>query len=770
MKTFVNKGLPAGIAVLATLGVGGLLPFSTTAFAQTTPSAATPKISLTQAEQIATSTFTIPKDYNLQSESYSSNTNNSTQPAQYNLNYQNSNPASSNESLNVSINANTGTIMNFNRQSQENQFIFPVPVSADKAKQVADQWATKLFPGQVGQVKALPLAPSFGALQGPTQYNYSYERVVNGIAAPFDGFTLTIDQTGKLIAAQDHWTEMTFPTAKGVIAKSQANQIYSNSLGLHLAYQSIYSANSQPATDLVYESAPQSYPGYWGQLFTVQDSIQFPVIDASTGKVIDSTGTVTTPSAYTAPKPLVPGGPTSPIYPKPVNWNQDQAMQFAQKMFGITSQDTLQNVNQYINPQTDTTWNFSWRTHADMNLNVAVDATTGTIANFSQYPTNPPQQNSNNARSKLTQAQATVKVDAFVQKLFANNTGGIAVVPQPGPSGSAQIQTSYQILPLVNGIPDEANGGNVSLDLQTGTIQNLYMNNQTQGGTRPSPAQAMTTSAAASTWMAARPLTLEYLETQPQMAGKIAAVRGTVAAKAAANAAPEIVLVYAPIADQSASGQFNAVTGKFETYNSKVPFTGTIQDISGLAAAPQIRLLVDRELISVDRNGDVHPKQSMTHSAFIKLLVDALGYQGRINAMAMKSSAAQAALAAVPTTSPDYQEVASAYSLGWIPADEQFNPNATTSRDYAAQVLSRALNMTALLSHSDAFQFSPSDAASIPSGDKAGDALMTILGVMTLDNGAFHPTDAITLADTAVAVVQAADVLGFQGHPYHPGM
>lgn len=767
MKKFVRKSVPAGFAVLATFGFGGVLS-SVTAYAQPTAQPGTsPKITLKQAEQIATSTFSIPKDYTLQSQNYSSN-GNTTQPAQYNLSYQNSDPTSGGQSMNVSIDANTGTIINFYQPAQEDQFVYPVPVSASEAQQKAATWAKKLFPNQVGHVKALPLAPSFGALQGPTQYTYTYERIVNGIAAPFDGFTLTIDQMGTLTGVQDHWTNMVFPAAKETITTAKANQIYSKSLNLHLAYQSVYSTNSQPATDLVYEPSPQSYEGYWGQLFTVQDSIQYPVIDATTGNVIDSTGSTTLSTGYAAPKPLVPGGPKLSTPPTAVNWNQQQAMQFAQKVFSISSQDTLQSVNQYANPNADTTWNFNWQTHDQMNLNVSVDATTGSISSFSQYPTNPPQ-NANNSKPQLTQAQAKAKVDAFVKKVFADNTGGVAVVAQPGSMGKGQTQTSYQILPIVNGIPDESHSGNVNIDLQTGTIQNLYMNNQTQSTSFPLPSKAISAVTAASKWMSDRPLTVEYLETQPDMANKIAAVKG-VSASAAVDSTPKIVLAYAPVTDQSASGQFNAVTGNFETDNSPTPFTGTIQDIAGLSAAAQIQLLVDRELISVDNHGDVHPNQSMTHRAFIKLLVDALGYQGRFDPMAMKSAAAQSALAAVPQSSPDYQEIASAYSAGWIPANEQFDPNATTTRDYAAQVLSRALNMTALLSHPDSFNFTPTDVTLITSGDKAGDALTTTLGLLSLDNGAFKPTDPMTLADSAVAVVQAASVLGLQGHPYHPGM
>ncbi|MCL6454058.1 MAG: hypothetical protein K6T78_10655 [Alicyclobacillus sp.] len=761
MKTSsIQRALPAGLAIVASIGTlmaGGAQAFAATA---STPSATAPKVTLQQAEQLARKTFSIADSYTVQSESYSAGNG---QPPQYNLTFQDPDPAAAGQSINVSIDANTGWVVNFNQPSDDNQFVFPVPVSADQARQLADTWAKKLFPSQFGQVKALPLAPVQGALQGPTQYTYTYERVVDGLPAPFDGFSLTIDQDGQLVSVQDHWTDLPFPSAKPTLSKSAANQVYGQSLELHLAYQSIYSANRQPATDLVYEAAPQNAVGWWGQLFTPQSNIQFPVIDATSGKVLDGTGQAIPLTPYAPPKPLVTGGPSASFTGPSVHWTQEQVEQYATKALGITSADTLTNVYEYSNPQSHTTWNLTWQTPGGLAVTATVDADAGILTGFSAYPTHPAPPTK--AATKLTQAQVTAAVDAFVKRLYPQHTGALAVLPEPSnPGDGSQLQTSYQIIPLVNGLPDETGSGSVSVNPQTGEVQNLYLNIQASSGVYPAPAQAMPVSKATATWMAARPLTLEYLETQPQLQVKMNPAGKS--ATAAANALPRIVLVYAPTADQTSSGPFNAVTGTFETYGSQLPFTGTIQDIAGLPAAPQIQLLVDRELISVDSRGDVHPNQTMTHSAFIKLLVDALGYQGRIDPLVMKSAAAQSALGAIPVTSPDYDEVAAAYSMGWIPAGEPFDPNATTTRDYAAQVLSRAVGMTALLSHPDAFQFSPSDVAQIPAGDKAGDALAVTLGLLSLDASQdFQPTASLTLADAAVAVVQAADILGMQGHP-----
>lgn len=757
----LSKGSARGL-LLATVSIAGLATVPT-AFANI---ASPPKLSAKQAEQIAVSTFSIPTTYTLQSENYNSS-NSLTQPSAYSLNYQSTDSAMRSQSIYVTIDANTGTVLNYSRPSSDSQFVFPAPVSAKQAQQIANGWAQKLYPSQFSNVKPLPLTPNAGSLVGPTQYTYTYERVVNGIAAPFNGFSVTIDQNGKLVGVSDSWTNLNFPSQTKAISQSAANSLYQKALTLHLEYQTVYQSAGKSSTQLVYQGTPQFYPNWWGQQFNSTSVIEFPVINAATGSIVDATGSTYQPAKYAQPKPLVPGGPTGLQNPKPVNWTEQQALSYAQNLFNITGSDTLTSVNQYTNPSADTTWNFGWQRANHMSLQVSIDAKYGFLTSFNQYPMQPQKPASNKA-PKLTQAQIDATVTAFVKKAFANDTGDLGLTQSPtNVNNSNGLNTSYQIVRLVGGIPDQSQSGNVYVDPQTGLIQSLWMNNTAQStASLPSISKAMSETQAISKWMQARPLQLEYLETQPQLASKLA-TNGKVP-NPPAQQQPEVLLTYAPIANQNSSGAFNAVTGMFET-STTTPYTGTIHDISGVAGAAQIQLLVDRELMTVDSQGNVHPGQTMTHAAFMKLLVDALGLQGRYNPQILSSAAAKSALAGVPKNAPDYQEIGSAYSMGWIPMNEPFQPNALTTRDYAAQVLARALGFTPLLAHPEAFQFSPSDVASITSSDLAGDALAATLGMLPLQNGAFHPNNDITLADTAIAVVQAAVIEGEQGHPYPPG-
>lgn len=765
MKQFLRKTLPAGAAILMTLGTSSVM-LSPTASAGTSSK---PKLTAKQAEQIAMRTFSIPGKYTLQNESYNSNQNTS-RSASYDLNYRSTSKNASNPgmgpSIQVTISANTGTVVSYYRSSQNNQFVFPVPVGVDKAKAMANQWAKKLFPKQYDQVKPQPLRPSYGSLTGPVNYTFNYERAVNGIPAPFDGFTIGINQDGNLTSVQDHWTKLPFPFVKSAVSAPKADAVYKQALNLRLEYQSIWRNNQKPKTTLVYHQPPHAYSNYWGQQYTSQNMIEFPVIDAVSGKILDSAGIVYQPKSSASPKPLVSGGPTWGKNPNKVNWIQKEALQYAQKILQIPTGYKLESVNQNHSAKSDVTWNFSWQKGSGSNrtsIRAAVDATYGFLVSYNHFaPVQAKQAKLRaigkiNRQSKLTQKQLDAKVNSFVKQIFPHNTGGIAVIPQPFRRQSG-LQTSYQIVRFSNGIVNMTGSGNLSVNPQTGKVQRLYMNNQFVSKALTDPSKAMSSSAATAKWMADRPLKLEYLETQPEMAAKVSGKKQT-----STNA--RVILAYAPIADNTSSGQFNAVSGQFESNGTKTPFTGTISDIQGVRAAPQIRLLVHRELIPVDNHGDVHPTQSMTHSAFIKLLVDALGYKGRVVPSMLNSTSAMNALASVPKKSPATKEIRAAYSNGWIPADQPFKPNTPTTRDWAAQVLARAMNMNVLLNHPSAFTFNPKDASAIPSNDKAGDALAVTLGLMSLDNENFKPTAPMTLSDSATATVQAAAILSSQGRP-----
>ncbi|SFU96795.1 YcdB/YcdC domain-containing protein [Alicyclobacillus macrosporangiidus] len=717
-----------------------------------------PKLSMDEAQKIVESAIPIPDGYVLQSRSYN-DAPATGQPPTYNFTYQSAMPAPG-RVISVSVDANTGLVVNFNQPPQQDHFVYPVPVSADKAQAIAEEWAHKLYPNRVGQVKVQPLQANYGSLQGATSYTYDFERIVGGIPAPFDGFSITIGQNGELLGVRSHWTDAAFPDAGKAVPKTQADEIYRNALQLHLEYQQIYRPDGPATSALLYVSTPSSFLGWPGDNFSNQRIGGWPVIDAVSGKIIDAAGNPVAVQPYQTPKPLVPGGPTLPVMPPKVNWSQQAALDFARQALGIQASDRLQSVNQWQPQEGQTTWNFTWQTADGQVVSATVDATYGLLTQFNQYSSSPEDQK---AQKSVSQAQITDAVNAFVKRVFARNTGAIAVLPMPvQKSADPSLQTDYQVVQLVHGIPDQARSGSLHVDPQTGRIQSFWMNSPVadDGANLPDPSQAIPVAKAQQVWVTQRPLSLVYLLTQPAI---VASKTGQATGSSGSSAQPRVVLVYTPLADTTSNDLFNAVTGQFEPPQTPVPYTGPLRDLDGVAGADQIRLLVSRQLIPVDADGNVHPSQNLTNGAFVKLLVDALGYQYRYDAAAAATNEAMQVLAKVPKTSPQYQEIAVAYELGWLPQGQPFDPDATLTRGFAATLLARALGYGPLLAHPDLFQLKASDAADIGDSQFAAAALSVSLGLLPLQSDRFNAGGPVRLSDAAIAVVQAATLMQTPG-------
>ncbi|MCL6516916.1 YcdB/YcdC domain-containing protein [Alicyclobacillus sp.] len=721
-------------------------------------SLSSPKISMDEAESKAKSLFAIPDDYVLQNRSYS-DAPGTGEPAQYQFTWQPSLPGQA-RTINVSIDADTGAVVNFNQPPQQERFIYPVPITADQAKAIAQTWVKKLYPDRMSEVRMQPLQSTYGTLLGATTYTYNFVRVVHGILAPFDGMSVVIGQNGELVSVNSHWTAGTFPDPSKAIPKSQADARYRDVLQLHLEYSQIYHPNGPADNVLLYVTQPASLLGWPGQTFSNQRIGGWPVIQAFTGQLVDASGWTVTAKPYTAPKPVVPGGPTlEPSFPK-VNWSQQMSLDFARQALGIPSTDRLQSVYQWQPAEGVTTWNFTWRSPDGRSITATVDATHGLLTQFTQYTATP----RDPARTpSVSQAKIDDAVAAFVKRVFARNLGAVAIVPMSVPkSANPALQTDFQVLLLVHGIPDQARSGNLQVDPATGTIQSFWMNSPAtdDAANLPDPARAIPAAQAQQAWLTQRPLSLVYLLTQPAMAAKMeAAQTGKLPAPSPSDAQPEVILAYTPLVDITSNDLFNAITGRFEPPQAPVPYSGPLTDLDGVPGQDQIRLLVARQLIPVDAGGEVHPSQPMTSGAFIKLLVDALGDQYRYDAAGASTQEAMRVLAKVPKGSPQYQEIAVAYELGWLPQGQPFDPDAPISRTAAAILLAHALGYGPLLAHPDLFQLKVSDADTLSGDARAAAAIAVSLGMLPPSSGRFQGEGPVTLSDAAIAVVQAATLV-----------
>lgn len=719
-----------------------------------------PKLSPKQAEAIVRTTFSIPPSYQVQNESFRQAQPGSPNPVStYTINFAPADQTTPGVTYYAILDANTGRIVSYNLSNPGGQaFQFPVPTSLQEAENIALAWARKLYPNQLPQTKLIEAPAGQNSLRSPVSYQFSFERVINGITAPFNGFSMTIDQHGQLSQVQDSWSKMSFPTSTAKLSQAAANQVYKHALSLHLDYSQVWNPNGQSTNVLGYQPSSDQTSGYWNMQFNSQYNVVGPVINAASGSWVNPDGSMASLAPYKAPVPLVTGGPTQDPDQNSVNWSEQQALSYAAHVIQLPSGAKLMTANQWQAQKNDETWQFSWQTADGQQYNVTVDATHGFLQNYNQWTIPPaaPSAATGSAKQALTGQELEKFANNFVQRVLPHDTGAVTVtaVAQPANIPITNSPANFQITVLVHGIPNQMESGSVTLNRDTGQVTGFYFNIGSPTNSQlPSPAQVIAKSTAQDIWVANHPLQLMYLLTSPTPAwyGKLPA------SPSQNQTSPKAVLVYAPTSPTNL-GVFNAITGRFETSGQPTPYSGQINDLAGVSQAPQIQLLVQRGLLSVDANGDVHPQQAMTTSAFIKLLMDSLGLTQYYSSFSMQSSAGASAMANVSSSSPNYHEIMAAYAIGLIPLSSPFQPNAVITRSQAAQWVARALGLEPLLSQPQAFNFNPADRSQIQTPDLAADALTVTLGIFRLNNNNFNPNGPVTLAEAAAAVVQTANV------------
>lgn len=739
----------AAVSVLAT----GAIAAATPAFAFSKA----PQLTEAQALAAVRKDFAIPASFEVTQEAYNNQQNNG--PANYWFTFTYTTPTGQQQNINASVVAANGMVLSYNGAYPQGKFTFPPKESQAMAQQTAVALAKKLYPTEYPQTRLQPVVTAQGALTQPISYTFNFERFVQGLPAPFDGFSITVDQNGVVQSVNASWTtNLTFPAPARAISPSAAALSYEHHVDIHLAYTTVWQTVTSQMY-LAYVQPQQNYPNFWNTQFdTMSNTTGLPVLNAQNGLPVNSGGQTQSMPVYHAPRPLVANGPKVNPYGTKVNWTEAQALHYAEQAVGITSADHLTGTAQMMSqPGGDNQWTFNWSGANSGTISATVDTTMGVLVNYNSYT--PPiksgisqTQQQFGQPATITQAQATAAAANFVRRVFPQDTGGLALSPQPwqNPSGSKVATSfSFSVDPLLNGLPLQGNSGSIDINGQTGKVQNFWWQPSQNGSAPASPAKAVSLVQAEQDWVQQQPLRLEYLLTQPQMMAKFAFVNGK---NPVSPGTPRVILAYAPQTSQYSS-VFNAATGRFLiTQGGVQPYSGTIQGLSGVPQAPQITLLVRRGLLQTGAGGVIQPQQKMTRAAFISLLANTLG----LNSVGPITAAMQHSLSDVASGSPAYKSIRSAYANGWLPAGDLFYPNRLITRAQAADVLTHALGYGALLSHSGMFHLSASDAATVPSSEYAAAAMSSSLGLLPLQQGAFHATGAVTIAQAAAAAVTTA--------------
>jgi hypothetical protein len=153
-------------------------------------------------------------------------------------------------------------------------------INRTSAQSLAEEFLKKIQPDRFQEVKFLEsLEMGIKYSEDPIVQDFQYQRLVNGVPFPGNGFTVSIDTVSqKVIGFEMNWWALDFPAVSEAMGQQQAHDTFFTGRPLILKYVEIYK-NGQPGEiRLVYQPSSENP-------LTVSNRI-----DAKTGQFIDWEG------------------------------------------------------------------------------------------------------------------------------------------------------------------------------------------------------------------------------------------------------------------------------------------------------------------------------------------------------------------------------------------------------------------------------------------------------------------------------------------------
>jgi hypothetical protein len=671
------------------------------------------------------------------------------EPARYDFSYA-ARAASREARTYVSVAADGGLLLNFSRPADALAFRYPLPVSRSAVQKRAVADARRLYPSLLADVRLQGVAVRAGSLRHALTWQFVFTRVVDGIPAPFDGIRLALNEYGQLLGVSCRWTRQSFPTPAIRITRAQAEAIYRNNLHFVLSYQPQWGdAGNQVGTVLAYTDEIGLYPLDWDVSYSVGAPIQGPVIAASTGDVIDSSGAVRPLPAAPAVTPLQRHGPAINLTAgKPANLDSSQAIALARRDVGLGAAFHLQASAPYMaTPSGDRAWYFLFDGPDRRSVDVSIDATRGLLIGYTvSYGTPAPR-----IRQMPAQAQIDRTVVAFIKRLFPLDVHGIGLVPADHQPTRDRV-TAFTVQFLVDGVPVQAEQGELDYSLRRAAIADFFWSPVAHVPSMPPARDRVSVRTVVANWMAADPLRLTWLQTGTRSADP--SLPQTLSQQ------PHVVLAWAATGDYGLGTGVPASTGALPT--AVAIYTGPLHVQGNPAAAPYIRLLVRRGLWPGSARGVVDAGQVIDRGEFVELLEDALGTgeQPAPN-LSAPGPRLQRLLTGMVPGGLMFNAVLSAYDAGWLAGSAPFAPTEPLTRAAAAQILARALGFGPLLAHPTVLALLPTTVTGAGTSlQRSAESVAVRLHLFALVHGRFAPGAAVTLGQAATAVVVAADESG----------
>ncbi|MGB7604039.1 MAG: YcdB/YcdC domain-containing protein, partial [Lutisporaceae bacterium] len=384
----------------------------------------------------------------------------------WNLNWNNS--KTNTESINVSIDADTGKIMTVswwvpNEQSKSR---IPKHTKAEALK-AAQELAAKLQGENFKQTRLMEAANNDYYNKYAETYNFEFIRVHDGVDVPVNNISIQLDKnTLKLRYFNVVWDEGELPSKTKAFSLEKAKELLKSKLGLELTYNLVYNnQNNEPSVVLAYTMKNGNSP-----------------IDAITGELLNNYiirsyySDEKSANAASTGNVVITPEEQSELEKNNEYISKSEAEQAIKQYITIDNKMKLERANLYHGyNKENATWNLEWRySNSEDNsyryINVQIDAVNKEIKSFNISDNSYGQDKD---KATINKEQAKKLAEDFLKVIQPNKFDKTQYKEYKEPFGYAPVNNNYysfNFIRVENGVPCPSNSLNVGVNTITGEI------------------------------------------------------------------------------------------------------------------------------------------------------------------------------------------------------------------------------------------------------------------------------------------------------------
>ncbi len=649
----------------------------------------------------------------------------------------------SNINISVSIDASNGSLIFMNKNEYNGSSEYSVPtLSIEEAQKVAENLIKKINPEEF---KSCVLSSNkwFSNRGNSSSYNFNYVRTMNGASYANNNIYVNVDGTsGKVTSYNCNWnSELSVPKTEIYLPLATAKNILKNDMNIVLKYklfQNKYeyqNAQNKKNVKLVYE--PTFKSGY--------------VIDAKTGKFIDTTNPNNTPveSANLSDKELqtfyskyteILDSKTPLEEAKALSLITDLVKKIYGEGYIINDLRYFENENK--------TWSAFFSKKIDDKItqsgSISINALNGQILYVNNYR---PYDYKEKFTPKFTWKEGYNKAIDLIGEYYKDKVKDLQLTLVHEEAKYYEIEPErhyrYSFVRKVNNIPFENNNLYIEFNAETGELSSMG-STWDKSISFPDPAKKINSDTAKEAYFNKYKPSLNYIVVNASSDDK--------------NYIPRLKLVYSLDYNTVSVNAFDSkILNSYDGEDVKFDISEFLNEIKGSKAEKEIKILAYKGLIDTD---NFKLKTQVKNIDLIKTLVDALGYTPYV----VNDSRVASGLDGVKQESAeingnqsllsdeDYLKMAKYYGI-LVEDTDNLNLQGNVTKENMTKALVRFLRYDKLAQSSDIFILNSKDAKAISKENLGYIALAKGLNLVTLDeNNNFNPKNIVTKEDLALSL------------------